>query len=81
MDTAILCFTSVVLGLLLGSLYLLHLDRKDRLQQLADIAKVKKDFTDMLETAVNANNSHAKEIMRLADQVTAHEFQLKGSRK
>lgn len=72
-----LCVCSSLGATLWAEIRIVREDRENRLSALADLAKLKADFTDMLSKAAEANNSHAKEIMRLGDLVAAHEMMLR----
>jgi hypothetical protein len=76
----VLCTTSAVGGLLAAGLWVWREDKKARLELLAELAKLKTEFTEAARVASEANNKLVIEMVGLRDTVTAHEMAIRGKR-
>jgi hypothetical protein len=80
MSVLSLCITSAVGGLLAAGLWVWREDKKSRLELLAELAKLKKEFAEAAIIAADANNKLVVEMVGLRDTVTAHEMAIRGKR-
>lgn len=55
--------------------------KTQQLASLAELAKVKADFSDILAKVTEANNAWASQVVKMQDQLLAHEMMLKGQRR
>lgn len=55
--------------------------RAKHLADIAELAKVKADFTDTIAKAAEVSNGWAAKFIQMQDQLLAHEMVLKGSKR
>lgn len=78
---ALIMACCLMAGAMVAVVWVYYQMRSQHLAALADLAKVKADFTDSIAEAAKVNNTWADRLVSMQDQLMAHDMILKGAKR
>jgi len=66
-----ICVCCALMGLGTAIVWLAKLDKRERLQTMHEVAKVKQEFTEAAKAVADVHNETARQVMQLQDRVQA----------